>query len=255
VADRADARAARAETFRPYFALQLRFAEQVAARGGRPLGETVRRFTNLHRRMAFGNVTEEPPGPEWLRFAERLEALPDAQSRLDWAMAEMAAAPDEPGHASHIQFGCFSYEPPKAGLVRIHFNNRDSADGVGPLARSKTPVRRSELTRMFAHLKRRHPEAETIAGASWLYHTEAYRRLFPTDYVASRTEAGEVRLNGMSSWGQFLTHAGTVKPVLRDAFVANFKDLDPDQPWLIFPLRPLLVSAPVASFYAHFGLD
>jgi hypothetical protein len=46
-----------------------------------------------------------------------------------------------------------------------------------------------------------------------------------------------------------------VKPVLRDAFVANFKDLDPDQPWLIFPLRPLLVSAPVASFYAHFGLD
>jgi hypothetical protein len=108
---------------------------------------------------------------------------------------------------------------------------------------------------MFAHLKSRHPEAETVAGASWLYHTEAYRRLFPADYVASRIEAGEVRLNGMSSWGQFLTHSGAVKPALGDLFLANFKTLDPDQPWLIFPLRPLLVSAPVASFYAHFGLD
>lgn len=255
MAEDADDRRARAERFRDYYALQLYFAEAVAARGGGTLGETTRLYTNLHRRLALGNVTEDPPGPGWLRFAERLEALPDAQARLDWTMDEMAAAPDEPGHASQIQFGCFSYEPPKYGLVRIHFNNRDSADGVGPLARAKAAARRSELARMFAHLKRLHPEAETIAGASWLYHTEAYRRLFPQDYVASRTTAGKVNLSGTSSWGQFLTHSGAVKAHLREAFIASFKDLDAYQPWLIFPLRPLLVSAPAASFYAHFGLD
>ncbi|WP_309643587.1 hypothetical protein [Phenylobacterium sp.] len=247
-----DARAERAEAFRDYYALQLRFAEAVAERGGQPLGEAARRFTNLHRRLALGNVTEEPPGPGWLRFAERLEALPRGQARLDWTMAELAAAPDEPGHASQIQFGCFSYEPPKEGVVRIHFSNRDSADGAGPLAQAKTLARRSELTRMFAHLKRLHPEAKTIAGASWLYHTQAYRRLFPADYAASRTEAGEVRLNGTSSWGQFLTHSGAVKPALRDAFLANLDRLDPDAPWLIFPLRPLLTNAPAETFYAFY---
>ena len=84
--------------------------------------------------------------------------------------------------------------------------------------------------------------------------TNASRILLLTD-VASRTPAGEVRLNGTSSWGQFLTHSGAVKPALRDAFIANFERLDPQAPWLIFPLRPLLVNAPAASFYAHFGLD
>lgn len=248
----ADARAARVETFRDYYALQLRFAEAIAERGGRPLGDTARLFTNLHRRLAFGNVTEEPPGPGWLRFAGRLEALGSEQARVDWTMAELAAAPDEPGHASQIQFGCFSYEPPKDGVVRIHFNNRDSADGVGPLAQAKTPSRRSELIRMFAHLKRQYPEAKTIAGASWLYHTEAYCRLFPACYAASRTEAGEVRLNGTSSWGQFLMHSGAVKPALRDTFLANFDRLDPNAPWLIFPLRPLLAKAPAETFYAFY---
>lgn len=249
-----DARQARAEVFRDYYALQLRFAEAITAGGGPSLGEATRRFTNLHRRLALGNVTEAPPGPGWRRFAERLEALPNTRSRLDWTMAELAAAPDEPGHATQVQFGCFSYEPPKDGLVRIHFNNRDSADGVSPLAQAKFEVRRSELARMFTHLKRLYPEAQTIAGASWLYHTQAYRRLFPADYVASRTTAGKVNLSGTSSWGQFLTHAGAVKADLREAFLANFRDLDPDQPWLIFPLRPLLVNAPVESFYSELGV-
>lgn len=247
-----DARAERVEAFRDYYALQLRFAEAVAERGGRTIGEAARLFTNLHRRLALGSVTEDPPGPGWLRFAERLDALESAQARLDWTMAELAAAPDEPGHASHVQFGCFSYEPPKAGVVRIHFNNRDSADGVGPLARAKAQARRSELARMFGHLKRSHPEATTIAGASWLYHTEAYRRLFPAGYVSSCVAAGEVRLNGTSSWGQFLTHSGAVKPALRDAFLANLDRLDPNAPWLIFPLRPLLAQAPAEDFYAFY---
>ncbi len=250
----ADARAARVEVFRDYYGLQLAFAEALAARRGQLLSETVRGFTNLHRRLGLGEVSDAPPGPEWRRFAEGLERQTDGAARLDWTMEVLAAAPDEPPQANKVRFGCFSYDPPEAGVVRIHFNNHDSQDGAGPLARGKIEARRSELTRMFAHLRRTAPEAETVAGASWLYNTEAYRRLFPSAYTASATVAGEVGLTGTSSWGQFLTHTGAVRDELRQAFLVRIADLDPTAPWLAFPLRPLRVSAPLAAFYDHFGL-
>ncbi|MDO8411205.1 MAG: hypothetical protein Q7S93_14220 [Phenylobacterium sp.] len=249
-----DARRARAEVFREYFALQLSFAEEVSRLSGRPLGEAVRDFTNLHRRLGLGDASTSSPHPEWRDYSGPMEALPDAQARLDWTMRVLAAAPDEPPQPNRVRFGCFSYDPPEAGVVRIHFNNHDSIDGVGPLARSKVPARRSELARMFAHLRRTAPEAEVVVGSSWLYNLEAYRRLFPTDYTASATEAGEVRLSGTSSWGQFLTHSGAVHPERRAAFMTALKRLDPQAPWRAFPLRPLRVTAPVERFYTHFSL-
>lgn len=250
----ADARAARVEVFRDYYGLQLALAEALAARRGDCLSDTVRGFTNLHRRLGLGEVTGAAPSPEWRRYAEGLERQPDRAARLDWTMQALAAAPDEPPQPNKVRFGCFSYDPPEAGVVRIHFNNHDSQDGAGPLARGKIEARRSELTRMFAHLRRTAPEAETVAGASWLYHLEAYRRLFPPAYTASATAAGEVGLTGTSSWGQFLTHTGAIRDDLRQAFLARMQDLDPEAPWLAFPLRPLRVSAPLAAFYDHFGL-
>jgi len=250
----ADARAARVETFRDYYGLQLAFAETLAARRGHSLSETVRGFTNLHRRLGLGEVTAAVPGPDWRRFAEGLDRAADAPSRLDWTMQVLAAAPDEPPQPNKVRFGCFSYDPPEGGVVRIHFNNHDSQDGSGPLARAKVEARRSELTRMFAHLRQTAPAAERLSGASWLYHLEAYRRLFPPAYTAGATAAGEVGLTGTSSWGQFLTHTGAIRDDLRQAFLARMADLDPEAPWLAFPLRPLRVTAPLSAFYDHFGL-
>ena len=200
MAETGDHRYVQAARFSDYFALQLRFAEAVAHARGEALGEVVRRFTNLHRRLALGEVDEGEPGPAWRAFAAGLEARHAHEDRLAWTLAALAAAPDEPPQATHVRFGCFAFEPPADGLVRIHFNNRDSTPGAGPLAEP-------------------------------------------------------VRLTGTSSWGQFLTHEGGVKPDLRAAFVARFDDIDPDQPWTIFPLRPLAVTAPAESFYRHFGVD
>jgi len=254
VAETGDHRYAQAARFSDYFALQLLFAEAVARGRGEALGEVVRRFTNLHRRLALGEVDDGEPGPEWRAFADGLEACRAHEDRVAWTLAALAAAPDEPPQATHVRFGCFAFEPPDDGLVRIHFNNRDSTPGAGPLSRARRPARTAELSRMFAHLRGRHPDARRVAGASWLYHTEAYRSLFPADYVASRRIAEPVRLTGTSSWGQFLTHEGAVKHDLRAVFVGRFGEIDPAQPWTIFPLRPLAVTAPVESFYRHFGV-
>jgi len=255
VADALDARGARAEAYRDYVGLQLRFAEALADRGDLSLGEALRRFTSLHRRLGLGNVWLDPPGPQWTGFAEGLEQAPDAQARLAWTMAALAAAPDEQPQPNQTRFGCFSYEPPKNGVVRIHFTNRDSEGGVGPLAQSKVAIRRSELSRMFDHVRRLEPEAKTVAGASWLYHVQAYRRLYPADYTASATPAGEMHLTGNSSWGQYLAHSGAVRDDLRQPFLARMADLDTKALWHVFPLRPLRVIAPLRAFYDHFGLD
>lgn len=157
-----------------------------------------------------------------------------------------------PGQAG---FGCFAHEPAKDGVVKIHFNNRDTDSDGGPLARSKVARRRADLTAMLAHIREAHPEAETLVGRSWLYHLEAYRRLFPPDYVASRAPApGRLHLSGTSTWGQLIDSTGAIRPEPRDAFYQGLKTLNPDAPWRAFPLHPLAVSAPLPTFYEHFGV-
>ena len=72
---------------------------------------------------------------------------------------------------------------------------------------------------MFTYVQHTHTEARTILGGSWLYHLEAYRRLFPPVYGESRVvQEGTAHLQGTASWGQFLDHREAVKPALREHF-------------------------------------
>lgn len=254
MADSNPDRVAAAERMRGYFEVQLMLAERLAVLRGQPLGEAALFSTNLHRRFALGRP-EHAVAPAWEAYAQGLEQAGSAAERLDWTSRFFAARPPEPPPAGHVAFGCFSFEPPTPeGLVRIHFNNRDSADGVGPLASAKAAARRDELARLSACLKREHPTARTIIGGSWLYNLEAYRRLFPPVYGGSRTPPASLRLTGTSSWGQFISHTGQVHPERRAAFLANLDRLDPDAPWRAFPLPALSTHAPVEAFYAFYGV-
>jgi hypothetical protein len=107
---------------------------------------------------------------------------------------------------------------------------------------------------MFAAIRQSHREAKTIQGGSWLYNLEAYRRLFPTAYSASRTPPAFARLRGTSSWGQFLDHREAIKSDLRAAFLVNIETIDIAAPWRAFPLPVLSVSAPIGLFYELYGV-
>ncbi|HEY9218163.1 MAG TPA: hypothetical protein VIO94_08945, partial [Phenylobacterium sp.] len=169
------------------------------------------------------------------------------EARLELTVDRFAECAAEP--RPDPEFGCFSYEPPDAnGAVRIHFHNRDSADGTGPLTQAKAPARMAELQAMFAHVETVHPQARAVRGGSWLYNLEAYRRLFPPAYGASRRAPERVSLSGTSSWGQLLDHTEAVKPAVRDAFLARLPELDPAAPWRVFPLPALRTQAPLALF-------
>jgi len=241
-----------AERLRGYFELQLIVATRIAEAASLTLSDACLRFTNLHRRFGMGRAWDGVGAPEWPRYAIPLERMPSIGERLEWTLAFFAEAPPDP--ASAPVFGCFRFDPPdEDGAVRIHFSNRDSADGVGPLARDKSGRRLAELAQMCAHLRARYPAAARIQGGSWLYNLDAYCRLFPPDYIASRAPPDTVRLDGTSTWGQALDHREQVKPGVRRHLLEALDDLDPAAPWRIFPMRALKTTAPIETFHRFYG--
>jgi hypothetical protein len=244
-------RDARADRLRDFFELQLRFARHMARRTDMPLADIVLRFTNFHRRFGFGDP-DKGVASAWADYVQPLQELADLEEQTNWTLAFFRDAPEEKPPAGQHLFGCFGCEPPDdRGMVRIHFVSVDD-DGLGPLHRSKVNRRQRELAAMFAFVRQRYPTAARVRGISWLYHIEAYRRLFPPEYTATAAAPAWVRLNGMSSWGQFIRHDGTIKPALRDAFLRNFETMDVAAPWHSFPLPALIVSAPVEAFSAFY---
>ena len=240
-----------AEGLRDYFEVQLLFAQTLAEATGRPLADTCLAVTNLHRRLGLGRA-DGGASPGWSRYAEGLARCGSPAEQLDWTIAFFVQTPPEP--STSLKFGCFSYElQDDDTVVRIHFSARDGEDDQGPLTRDKMDRRKADLKAMFAHVRAQHPQARSVRGGSWLYNLEAYRRLFPEDYGASRFAPARVRLDGTSSWGQLLDFRGAVKPDVRVALVANLAHLDVAAPWTAFPLRALAAEAPIGSFYAFYG--
>jgi hypothetical protein len=249
-------RAARAARLRGYFDLQLRFAGAIARVAAVPVGDAIGLYTNFHRRFGLGPIEAVPASAVWQSYIDGLLDCRSHEQRVDWTQAFYARSPEERLAANERPFGCFSCTPPSAqGVVRFHFANRDSDDGVGPLGSAKRDDRTRELAAMFAFIHAAYPAATTVRGLSWLYHVEAYRRLFPPEFGASRKLPEQrLRLNGTSSWGQFLDHHDAIKPALRDAFLRNLAHLDVDRPWRAFPLPALVAETPIERFYVHYGV-
>jgi hypothetical protein len=242
----------KAERYCDFFDLQLRFAEAIAEKTSMPIAETVLLYTNLHRRFGLGDVTAEGPRPPWHEYARGLSGLGTHHERVGWTQTFYAQAPEESLSFPDQIFGCFYFHAgAESDIVRLHFYNRDP---LGPLSKGRMAERQRELAQMFACVRQRFPHVTQVEGRSWLYGTEAYRRLFPEGYVRSRVPAeNERRFQGMSRWGQFLDRHGNIKPVLREAFLHNIERLDAGRLWETFPLPSFRVSAPIDTFYECYG--
>lgn len=246
-------RRADTERLREFFEVQLRFAEIYASRISRSLSDVCLRYTNLHWRLGFGTANDGVSSPQWSAYAEVLDRCVTTADRLEWTISS-ASDPADQG-SDEGRFGCFRFDAPTAeGVVRIHFGNRDTSDGCGPLAAAKAERRLSELREMFGAIRASYPSARQVRGSSWLYNISAYRRLFPAAYGASTFEPGQARLNGTSSWGQVLDHKGGVKPDLSQAVLKNIRTIDVASPWRAFPLRVLGAEASIEHFYRFYRL-
>jgi hypothetical protein len=244
---------ARIDRLRDWFALQIQFAEVLAAKSGIPLEVAITFHTNLHRRLGFGRPVGDRRSAPWERFLHELLALPQGPGRLACALT-FARGRLLPWSSSNSAFGCFGFDPPAEGVVRIHFSPNDIDGGVGPLDRRKYAKRVAELRDMFAFIGDRHPQAQRVAGGSWLYHLDAYRRLFPDAYISSlRPNTTATTRTGGSWWGQFIDHDENVVPERVGAFTASLRHLDPAAVWRVFPMPPLTAQAPIDVFHEHYA--
>ncbi len=240
------------ERIREYFDLQLMFAEAVAAKTGEPIDEAVLKYTNFHRRFGFGKPKNLDP--RWTQFASTIRAAATHEDRLKQTLAVYAQTKWTESSHPEREFGCFSYDyDPKTKIVHIHFNTNDP---LGPLKKERMPERIKDLTEMFAYIRKTHPEAEIVEGRSWLYNLDAYRRLMPEEYVKSRKPVEHVdHFQGSSRWGQFLRHDGKIKQDLKQKFIENFENIDPDNLEKTFPFNAFDVRAPIKAFYKKFGIE
>lgn len=231
---------------RAFFDLQLRFAERVAALAGLSLEDALLDYTNLYIRFGLGRAFDRMH-PVWRAYADGLSNADEA-SAWTWHFYRTHAHEVPPPHIV-ASFGCFTYAEASDDLIRLHFQYADPT-GETALGIARMPARLAELHALFTHVAHHRPQARRVAGTSWLYHVDGYRRLFPDTYLASATLA-PTRFRNMPLWGQFLDRHGNVRPHAAAQFIERVAHAKhPDDLAACFPLQPLALEAPVDAFYA-----
>jgi hypothetical protein len=200
------------ELTQDFFQLQLSFAEKVAQVTQAPLEETVLAYTTLYLSFELGR-SFDPAHPLWQAYLQGLQHAPDrAQWTYRWYQRQ---------RTDFIAdfYGCFYYSYlADEQTIRIHFINRETAE-QSALSQARRMARVQELARMFRTIQSTLPEARTVRGGSWLYNLDAYRRLFPPEYVFTAQPISD-EFPFLALWGQFLTRYGHLREPGTGSFLA-----------------------------------
>lgn len=232
-----------------FFDLQLQFAHKVTALSGLPLARVLLEYTNLYIRFGLGRDFD-PAHPTWQEY---LAGLQDTNDIGEWTYSFYSRRPDAmAAPAVMATFGCFAYSRLSGERIRLHFQNAET-DGHAPLATERVGQRRAELATLFEHVKRTQRQPQQVVGASWLYNLEAYRRLFPSSYLATARVIGH-RFQHMPFWGQFVDRHGAIKESMTRQFRERLdRQSNVDGLEQCFPLQVLSVNAPVQEFHDFYG--
>jgi hypothetical protein len=107
---------------------------------------------------------------------------------------------------------------------------------------------------MFRHLRDERPAPATVVGGSWLYNIDAYRRLFPSEYLAT-ARVGDAEYQFLAQWGQFLDCHGHLKAPVAQAFRYRLARATTSQDLPgCFPYPVLRLEGSIVPFYELYGL-
>ena len=227
-----------------FFDLQWRFAAHAAALAEIQLAEALFEYTNFYARFGLGRDFDAA-NPTWRQYVEGLQR---SATPRDWTYDfYRSRLPDTGAPGVVASFGCFCYARHTKGRIRLHFQNADGA-GASPLAAHRQEQRHVELAELFEHVRRHEAATVKVTGASWLYNIEAYRRLFPREYLASAVPSPP-RFRGMPLWGQFLDRQGAIRQEAADSFMRQVSaQEDVLALGACFPYQVLALEAAASAF-------
>lgn len=233
-----------------FFDLQLEFARVVASAAGLRPDRALLDYTNLYVRLGLGRSFDEAD-PVWRRYVDGLNTATDPG---EWTYRFILASPDDVLPPSmEARSGCFSFARPDPECIRLHFHNAQT-DSTSPLDAACLDARLAELRTLFMRVQIAGPAPKTVAGTSWLYNIDAYRRLFPPSYLAS-AQVAHPRYRNLSLWGQFLDRHGSLRQDRADVFLRRLaRASDMAAIGRCFPFQALAVEAPPGDFYSFYGL-
>jgi hypothetical protein len=236
---------------REFIALTLDFACHVERIKVVPLEQALLHFTPLY--LSFGLPRDfDQLNPIWRAF---LAGLARHQEPVDWAYRYYLQRQAHGREDLDLDptFGCFYYALWPENRVRIHFRNGEETNR-GPLSRARRPQRLAELAAMFRHLRRVLPPAATVVGGSWLYNIEAYRSLYPPEFLAS-SRVGADEYQFIAHWGQFLDRHGEVRPMMVRTFMDRLaRQASAEGLPQCFPYRVLRLESSIYAFYDFYGI-
>jgi len=234
---------------RKYFDLQLEFARTLSKRSGTPLFDMVSGVAPVVNHGINGYGAHGIP--------EIIEGVTE----------ENAAAIAYENHLKEIdphpvpyhdgkRFGCFSHTYDKdRKTAYVHFVNAEYGT-PGPLAKERIEYRREELAAVLRDIRTRHPDAELMENRSWLFNIDAFRRLFPKEYLARVMPSVDKTQwrRGTVIWGQFLDSEMKVKEDMANVLLerAHTVSIEPGMTaeLLASPLyMPVHVEGPLQDFY------
>lgn len=235
---------------REFFSLNYAFARRAAQLGKCSLAEALLRYTHLYMALGLGS-SFDPGAQDWQGF---LAGLADTEDPAGWMYAASRRVDKTKiDGLSEQTFGCFSYSLWEGGRARLHFLNPGRQS---PLRAAFVGERKAELKEMFAYIQAHEPEARSVVGGSWLYHIEAYRRLFPPGYLATARPEEPVEPRFLSLWGQFLSYRGRIKKDTAQRFLAAVERATSlDELLRAFPYPVLLLECPLEVFYRAYRLS
>lgn len=232
---------------RDFFNIQVEFAKKLAKVSGQPFFDLLRTRTDVYGRLELGKSLDVN-NPIWQEFiAGGEEGVAERAYNIYMT----------PGHNSSkkrekVWFGCFNPEyNPEKKTVYVHF---------GPKEKTGSPFdnpekRKQELREMFEYVKNNYPDAQFVAGHSWLYSVERYKNLFPPEYTA-HMKVEESTSPGYATWGQFVDRNQKTKPKARDTFFKKLESATTEQE--VFDAIPLKVLSPqttIDNFYRYYGIE
>jgi hypothetical protein len=237
---------------KPFFELQLIFAQKIAGLSQQPSHQVLLRFSAFYRILGL-DWSLDPTNPFWQAYTQGLKL---ASEKVDWTYQfYLQRYPTIPKFTDEEHWGRFAFDyHPETQAIKLHFSDQDRSIS-GPLSHQRVAIRKAELRTMFQQIQQRHPDATLVQGGSWLYNWESYKRLFPTAFERSAEIQRMPALYGRAIWGQFLRRGWSIHQETMSLFLQRVSQLErvEDYPHC-FPYPVLLTQAPIHLFYEFYAL-